>query len=718
MLEAILQDLNPEQRQAVTTTEGYVRVVAGAGTGKTRALSHRFVYLVQGLGISTSGILCATFTNKAAAEMKKRIRAMLPDRDLGYITTFHGFSVTLLKEDCNVVQYPSTFLVMDNDDEASMLRTVFQELGVNSKDLTIEDAIDYISQYKGGHNYVPTLTHPDVDTLRQLERSANGIKDQVLFRYFYEQRKCYGLDFDDLIYFALYILRTDEAVREKWQHRMEYVMVDEYQDIDKDQYAMAEILSGYHRNLFVVGDPDQTIYTWRGADVKFMLEFETHHPDTQTIFLTTNYRSTPQILNASNALIKKNVERIEKELVPVRPDGPKPQYYHAKTQVLEAQWIVDTVQKLQNTGVSLSDMAVLYRAHYVSRSVEEAFVKARIPYILYSGTEFYRRKEVKDTLCYLRMIYQADDLSFLRTVNEPRRSIGKTRIAFLKEYAEQNRCTLYTALVKNLDGQLFKGTKARDYVWMIEKFRAIYHRLSLTDLLAQVLHESGYEEQLRSAGQEERLDNLAELKQAVYDYERSAGEEVSLSDYLARVTLFTNLDQTDKKARVRLMTVHAAKGLEFSAVFVCGLSEGMFPSKRTLTVEKMEEERRLAYVAMTRAMDHLYLSDAAGANYEGSFRYPSRFIFNAEEKNLDYVVPLERTLVAYANEHYEPGAAGEFTGVGESPYRVDERVEHPVFGSGTVIDVSDDHTVVIIQFDRFPTPRSITASMKLTRLDE
>ena len=711
----ILEGLNPHQREAVTETEGYVRVVAGAGTGKTGTLSRRFMWLVDALGISTSGILCATFTNKAAFEMKKRIRRMLPDRDLGYITTFHGFCVTLLKEDCSVVSYPPAFLVLDNEDRDAMLRTVFDALGVTGKELTIEDAAEAISIYKGGHDYVPLLTQPDSEALLRLSDESTGLKDRVMFRFFYEQRKCYGLDFDDLIYFALYILRTDPEVREKWQRRMEYVMVDEYQDIDKDQYAIAEILSGYHQNLFVVGDPDQTIYTWRGADVKFMLEFDIHHPGTKTILLTQNYRSTPQILAASNALIEKNAQRIRKDLLPTRSDGPLPQYYHAKTQALEAEWITDLIQKHREKGVSLSDMAILYRAHYISRAPEEALVKARIPYVLYSGTEFYRRKEVKDVLAYLRMICSGDDASFLRTVNEPRRSIGKKRLERIRACAEENHCSLYTALIRCLDEPLIKSTKAGEYVRLIEKFRALYLRLSLTDLLNMVLQESGYEEALRISGQEERLDNLAELKQAVYDYEKTAGEAVGLSDYLARVALFSGLDRSEEKQRVRLMTVHAAKGLEFSVVFVCGLSEGMFPSKRTLTPEGMEEERRLAYVAMTRAKDHLYLSDAAGSGYEGAFRHPSRFIFNAGEENLEFVVPLDRSLIVYAEEHGQ--LSGEAcSGSGSIGYRVREKVVHPVFGPGEIIDISDDKTILVIQFDRFPTPRSISSSMKLEKL--
>lgn len=278
-----LDTLNPAQREAAETTEGYIRVIAGAGSGKTKTLTARYLYLVQALGVSTANILCVTFTNKAAAEMKKRIRRVLPDQDLALITTFHGFCVGLLKEDCHVLQYPSTFIVLDEEDKAAMLRGIFEELGITSRDMTVKDAIDYISWRKGGRGYVRTLIDMNPERLRELEASANTLKDKVMYRYFYEQRKCYGLDFDDIVYFALYCLRQDAQVRKKWQQRLEYAMVDEFQDIDKDQYELADILAGYHKNLFVVGDPDQTIYTWRGADVKFVLEFESRHENAKTI---------------------------------------------------------------------------------------------------------------------------------------------------------------------------------------------------------------------------------------------------------------------------------------------------------------------------------------------------------------------------------------------------------------------------------------------------
>lgn len=709
-----LKQLNDEQMEAATTTEGYIRVVAGAGSGKTKALTARYLYLVDQLGISTANILCVTFTNKAAAEMKKRIRRQLPDQDLGRITTFHGFCVGLLKEDCHVIQYPSSFIVLDEEDKEAILRIVFEDLGITSRDLTIKEAVDHIGWRKGGRGYVKTLIG-DPEKLLQLCREATTLKDKVMYRYFHEQRKCYGLDFDDLVYFVLHILQESREVCEKWQKRLEYIMVDEFQDIDKDQYALAEILSGYHKNLFIVGDPDQTIYTWRGADVKFILEFDARHENVKTIYLNTNYRSVPQILKASNALIDKNRERLKKELVAVRADSQKPLYYHAKTGQMEADWMTANMRAMHEGGMSYSAMAVLYRAHYVSRAVEESLIRNKIPYILYSGVEFYKRKEIKDVLCYLRMIYSGDDISFLRTVNEPRRGVGRTRIGALKEYAAIHQCSLYDALTASLDTKLFQRSRAREYVRMIEKYRAIFDGMDLTDLLSGILYESGYEDMLRTCGEEERLDNLAELKQAIYDFQRKAGEEVSLGNYLDHAALFTNMDQASRVEAVKLMTVHAAKGLEFSMVFLCGLSEGIFPGKRANTREKLEEERRLCYVAFTRAKDRLFLSDAAGSNYDGSFRYPSRFLFNAEKENVEYVVPLDPELEEKARveiqktEHMDNRYAIQ-------PDQTGKRILHPVFGEGIIIGIPRNQEGIIVQFDKIHTPRTFGPGARITYL--
>ena len=709
MLEAILNDLNPEQLAAVTATEGYVRVVAGAGTGKTKTLSRRFAYLVEGLGISPAGILCVTFTNHAAAEMKRRIRALLPGRDLGYICTFHSFCVSLLREDCHVVQYPESFTVLDNEDKEGILKTVFEDLGITSRELTIQTASDFIAGYKGGHDYVPFLIDPDVRKLLYQADAAAELKMKVFWRYCYETRKSFGLDFDDLVYFALHILRTDAEKREKWQTRLEYIMIDEYQDIDKDEYALSEILSGKHGNLFVVGDPDQTIYTFRGADVRFILEFEAKHPGCETVYLTRNYRSLPPVLTAANALIAHNRARLEKSLVPVRSGGAKPLYYHAPSPEAEAKWVTEKLRERLDAGDKPSSVAILYRANHQSRALEEALIREKIPYALYNGVEFYHRKEIRDVLCYLRMLSSGDDLSFLRTVNEPRRSMGKKRIAFLREAAVHDDLSLYDTLKANLTRPIFHGTKAAEYVALIEALREAQNGMTLTDLLTRVLNESGYEEYLRLCGAQTRLDNLAELKQSVFQLEAEAGEAFTLRDYLDMAALFTDLDREEKQQTVRLMTAHSAKGLEFATVFLTGLSEGMFPSRKTLTLEALEEERRLCYVAYTRACDRLYLSDAAGPIEAGSVRLPSRFLFDTGRENLDYVEELDPALTLPDALPFLPVSDG-------FEFRTGDRVKHPILGAGTVTALDSDKHAYRIRFDTLQTERSISAGMKLIKL--
>ncbi len=370
------------------------------------------------------------------------------------------------------------------------------------------------------------------------------------------------------------------------------------------------------------------------------------------------------------------------------------------------------MRAIHEGGTPYSAMGVLYRAHYVSRTVEESLIRNKIPYVLYSGVEFYKRKEIKDVLCYLRMIYSGDDVSFLRTVNEPRRGVGRTRIAALKDYAQHTGSTLYDALKALLETELFRRSRANEYVRLIEKYRAIYAAMDLTDLLTGVLNESGYEQMLRVSGEEERLDNLAELKQAIYDFERKAGEDVSLGNYLDHAALFTNMDQTEKSQAVKLMTIHSAKGLEFPIVFLCGLSEGIFPGKRANTRERLEEERRLCYVAFTRARDKLFLSDAAGSKCDGSFRYPRRFLFNAEKENLEYAVPLDPDLVEQAMERIRRTEDDQ-----PRPERPSEdvgrRVRHPIFGEGVIIGVPRDAQGVIVQFDTIVTPRTFAPGAKL-----
>lgn len=647
-MSEILAGLNQQQREAVTATEGFIRVIAGAGSGKTRALAHRFAYLVNEIGIMPGNILCVTFTNKSANEMKQRIRLLTGDNDTGYISTFHSFCVSVLQEDINAVQYPKSFLVLDNSDIDTMLKVIYEERGLTLRHMTFARARDMIEIRKvfKEPEYYEAMIELPLDKLHQKYLDAVETEDIIFYGYLYQEKKCFGLDYNDLIKFVLYIFSVDEKIRRKWQQRLEYIMIDEYQDIDELQYRLMKVLCAWHKNLFIVGDPDQTIYTWRGASVRYLLDFDKEFPNVRTIMMMHNYRSTPQILAAANSLIDKNRQRIKKDLTATLPGGVPAVYHHARTGKEEAEWIAARIKELSGRGVALGDMAILYRAHYVSRTLEEVFLKEDLPYRIYSGVQFFGRMEIKDALSYLRLIVYKDDLSFQRIVNVPKRSIGDRRMRFLQEYAQQNQCSLYEALQRTIENEIFKNTRATRFLALIERWAAGYHNMPISELLSAVLDQSGYEAMLRTEGSQERLDNLAELKQSVYEYETTCGEEATLEHYLSHVALLTNTDAASGSNAVRMMTVHAAKGLEFPYVFICGLEEGVFPSRKTTTLEGMEEERRLAFVAFTRAERGLFLTDAEGRNLDGSYRYPSRFIFNVDRHLLEYTRELDDSLIA------------------------------------------------------------------------
>lgn len=708
--------LNAAQLEAVTTTEGYVRVIAGAGTGKTRALTERFAYLVNDLGIMPGNILCVTFTNKAANEMRHRIRALTGDNDTGFINTFHGFCVSVLQEDSHAVQYPKSFLVLDNADIDQMLQTIYDERGLTLRDMTFGRARDMIEimKLKDRPDYYRDLLAMPLASLREKYEQATDVRDIIFYGYLYQEKKCFAFDYNDLIVVVLFIFDRHPDIRLKWQKRLEYVMVDEFQDIDALQYELMSVLAGFHKNLFVVGDPDQTIYTWRGADVRFLLDFDKVFPGTRTIMMLENYRSTPEVIAVANSLIEKNRQRIPKDLRACRTQHGPTVWHHAKTSDEEAKWIAEGVRALHDGGIRYRDMAVLYRAHYASRPVEEAFLKVEIPHAVYSGVPFYGRKEIKDSLAYLRLVAYQDDLSFVRVANVPKRNLGQRRMAFLKDYAEAHACSFFQALEQTIDDEIFKRTKAKQLVALVRKFRASFEGRPVSEVLAALINESGYEEALRTEGSQERLDNVAELKQSIYEFESNCGEEVTLEHYLSHVALLTNADALDEaQDKVRLMTIHAAKGLEFPHVFLCSLSEGVFPSRKTKTIVGMEEERRLAFVAVTRARDGLYLSEAAGFSHEGSPRHPSRFLLDIDQGALQFSnkpsdEELSCALAAYAaSDKWMAGMAAD------ARFSPGDCVLHKAFGRGVIERLDEEKRAYIVHFDSLDTPRAISFRAKL-----
>lgn len=702
-------ELNAEQRAAVETTEGFVRVIAGAGSGKTRALAYRFAYLVQELGVLPAHILCVTFSNKSANEMRTRIRSLTGDNDTGLVNTFHGFCAGVLREDGSAVGYPQNFPILDNSDIDTILRGIYEERGLTMRDTTFAKARDMFEIRKTIQepSYCRDMVELPLEELKRRYDEATTLGDVLFYGYLYREKKCFALDYNDLILLTLLIFERKPDVRQKWQERLEYVMIDEFQDIDPLQYRLMEVLVAHHGNLFVVGDPDQTIYSWRGANVRYLLEFDRKFPGTKTILMNRNYRSTPEILAVVNSLIGKNTLRINKNLVAQKADGPRVSCHPAARAGDEAKWIAARMQALHAAGVPFSGMAVLYRAHFVTRELEAALQKAEIPYTVYSGVQFYDREEVKDALSYLRLVYARDDLAFLRVANKPKRNLGARRIAFLKARADENGKSLYETLKASLKADVFKGTRAQDLVDLVERHQSAAG--SASEQLAAVLDESGYETMLRTEGAQARLDNLSELKNSICQYEEACGEECGVGDYLSHVALFTNRDvDTGTADRVKLMTVHTAKGLEFPYVFLCSLNEGVFPSRKTETREQMEEERRLAFVAMTRAEQALFLTSSGGRAFDGSPRYPSRFLLDIDPDTFDYDVPPPKDLLEAVRVQI---ACEQTAAVQKKPaFSVGARVEHKVFGPGTVEDVRAADGTCRVRFDRLPTARWLAAA--------
>ena len=715
-MKSYLEGLNLEQYEAVTTTEGYVRVIAGAGSGKTRALTARFAYLVEEMGILPDNILCVTFTNKAAGEMRRRVHNLLGDRDTGHINTFHGFCVTILQEEAYAVAYPKSFLVLDNGDIDGLLSIIYRERGLSLKDMSYKDARDMFEIRKNltEPGYYLKLTDLSLEELQRCYEEAVELRDILFYGYLYQQKKCFGLDYNDLIAFVLHIFESHPEIARKWQERLEYIMIDEFQDIDPPQVKLMEVLSAYHKNLFIVGDPDQTIYTWRGANVKFLLDFPGEHPGTRTVVMEDNYRSTPEILDTVNSLIAKNRNRFPKALRSHQGSGQGVRAYIGADTAKEALWIADRIEELQAQGCRLGDIAVLYRAHYLSRSIEEELMKRQLPYCLYSGLGFYQRAEVKDALAYLRLIACRDDLSLRRVINVPKRNIGLKRMSFLEEKAQREGKALWQCLLESREEELFKSTGAGELIALVERFGEMAERTPISRLFQELMKDSGYETMLRTEGSQERLDNLAELKQNILQYELSCGEEGDLRDFLTHAALFSEADTPDAEDRLKLMTVHAAKGLEFPFVFLLGMNESVFPAKRTATPEAMEEERRLAFVAMTRAQQGLFLSAVEGRDYTGAPRYLSRFLLDVDPGLLQYDAVPRKELIEDSRQY--AAVVDRSLGAGEEPeFAVGTRVRHPIIGEGIIREIDRKRNAYVVEFRELPTPRAISMRAKLEK---
>ena len=705
-----LSSLNRDQRAAATATEGYVRVIAGAGSGKTRALTCRYAYLVKAAGIHPSNVLCVTFTNKAAGEMKRRVRSLVGDGyDTSLITTYHGFCVRVLREDIHRLFYPKNFVILDEQAQRRILSEIYAEMEIKLDRATFESILDTVHRLKSNEEYVPALVNGDVASITPPPaspvRPLTALEITVVRRYLEKQRKAFGLDFDDLVSFAFEIFRTWPEVLEKWADRLYYIQVDEFQDSSRRELRLLRMLSAKHRNLFVVGDPDQNIYEWRGADVSILVDFDKLFPGTETILMNRNYRSCGPILRAANSLIAHNRNRIPKDLWTASPDGPDVIALHAKTEAEEGTWIAGEIRRLtREEGMAYRDVALLYRAGFLSRFLEQALMQAAIPYELWGSVRFWERMEIRDTLAYLRLILSDDDEAFERIANTPRRFFGRAKLDALKALAAEERAPLYPTLRKYIGDPALARTGMPAFVAMIEDLRRKAGTVPVSDLMQEVLDRSGYERYIREQGSMERLDNLAECKRSVWEREQGYGEFYSLSVFLQEVALEADRDTDEDADRVKLMTIHASKGLEFPAVFVCGLTEGIFPSGRTLEERKdagLEEERRLCFVAMTRAMRRLYLTESEGTGSDRQTKRPSRFLADIGEENFTRIGTLPKELAAPSGNPAESASPGAPLGVGSA-------VEHPIFGRGVVEEIDPAKGVYYILFEKTMSRRPVS----------
>ena len=631
-----LKGLNERQLEAVKATEGKVRIIAGAGSGKTRVLAYRYAYLIDELGIDPGNILCLTFTNKAAMEMRNRINGLIgSDHASDFICTIHSFCVKFLREEIFRLGYPKTFQILDEEDMKAIAKEAHEEHGVDRKESTVERFLKKFNKIKGqsGTSYVSGFLLPesplvlDSDTKRYITNNCEEKTEQLFVSTLLRQRKYLSLDFEDLIYFTLYILQTFPDVKAKWQRKMNYVMVDEVQDCNARDWEIYETLSQMHGNLFLVGDPDQTIYEWRGA---YLEKFVGWSPKTDVI-MAQNYRSTSTILDAANSIIENNDMRIKKDLFTSNVKGDRIIHYHGKDDRDEADWMSYKIMCMKDDGAKFDDFAVLVRSSYLTRTIEQSFMRNKINYVIWGGVRFFERKEIKDALSYLRLVAFDDDLSFKRIVNVPSRKVGNKSVELISKCAAENGCSLFEALRKLSGSRAFSKEPVRKFIELIDTARTLSEIMSISNLLEYILSNSGLNELYRTDEEEERLENLNELIQSIKTYEEDHKEdEISLTTYLQEVALYTNLDYAKSKNHVKIMTVHQSKGLEFPYVFISGLSDGIMPNKRSVRERKksgMEEERRLMYVAVTRAEKNLFLTESEGYSAQGGFnKVPSRFI--------------------------------------------------------------------------------------------
>lgn len=715
LTERLLEGLNPEQKAAVKTTEGPLLIMAGAGSGKTRVLTHRVAYLMVEKGVNPYNILAITFTNKAAREMRERIGSIMGGAaDEVWISTFHSMCVRILRRDIDRLGFSRNFTILDTTDQLSVIKNILKDKNLDPKK---NDPRAILGSISGAKN--------ELVTPEEYEKTAadyySKITSDVYTEYQKRLRRNNALDFDDLIMTTILLFQRVPEVLEFYQRKFQYIHVDEYQDTNRAQYLLVKLLALRFKNLCVVGDSDQSIYRWRGADIANILSFEKDYPNAEIIILEQNYRSTKRILDAANEVIQNNSNRKPKNLWTDNDEGQKIIYFRGNSEQDEAQFVARKIQEIgRNQSRKWSDFAILYRTNAQSRVIEEVLMKSNIEYNIVGGTKFYDRKEIKDLLAYLRLISNPDDdISLLRVINVPKRGLGATSVDKIMRYATENELSLYNALAEvDFIGLSARATNAAaDFYTLIKNYTQMQEYVPVTELVEEVIEKSGYREMLRaekSIEAESRLENLDEFLSVTKDFE-NASEDKSLITFLTDLALVADIDKLDEDGTtneaVTLMTLHSAKGLEFPIVFLIGLEEGVFPHTRSLMDDaEMEEERRLAYVGITRAEEELYITNAQMRTLFGrtNFNAVSRFISEIPEELLESANPAKKPKQAPSFAAKRPSFQQAKLGASASSdsWNVGDKAEHKKWGIGTVVSVKSKDNSVELDV-AFPSPTGI-----------
>lgn len=713
----LLTTLNEKQYCAVTTCDKHIRIVAGAGSGKTRVITTRIAYLIQEKKVTPQKILAITFTNKAANEMKERVSSFLGVGNTGvFISTIHSLCVRILREEIRHFEYPQNFTILDSDDQKSILKQIYKQKDMNIKEYPLGQMLSYISNNKSA-----LIGPTQAEAMANVHTMAK-VGSQVYALYEQKLKDMYALDFDDLLLFVYRLLKENAEVKQKWQHRFSYVHVDEFQDVDEIQYGIVKDLVGPSSVLCVVGDPDQTIYTWRGASVDIIMNLEKDFKGCESIVLNENYRSTPSILKGANSLIKNNTYRIDKELYTNNKEDAKIIHFQCGEEKEEARQITRKIKTLYTQGVPYRDMAILYRSNYLSRNLEKHLLENQIPYRIYGGIKFFERAEIKDAISYLRLLVKAYDfaneLSIRRVINVPKRGIGPKSLDNLDTLSKSLNKNYFSVLCEHAIARGKAQSEIDIFVAMILDCRKVVEEYSISILLKRLLEESGYYKMLEDSQESERLENLSELVHDIENYEEN-NTEGTLEEYLQMISLYTDTDNSQENTYeyVPLMSIHAAKGLEFPYVFVYELSEGVFPNEKSINEggkQALEEERRLAYVAFTRARQQLFLTSSQGYSYiVQKMKSPSRFIKEIDEDVLEVIG--DKSGPSFQKQEYKYNVGDASIKPLSTPANKDkvsikkgDLIVHSVFGEGVVISLKEG--VAQIAFDKKYGIRKLSAS--------